>query len=152
MIKNFKRIISLFMAFVLTIGAIVIVSAAGGNEGGDAVPNDPNHTHTYREIIVDPTCTKQGFTYFNCACGATYKGNYTNALGHNHQKVATNAATCIDAGEVLYSCSRCNDSYVTAIGATGHRVFSGFPAKNKEKNNEHINMEQHHHRPSRCRL
>ena len=25
-------------------------------------------------------------------------------------------------------------------------------SKNKEKNNEHINMEQHHHWPSRCRL
>lgn len=39
--------------------------------------------HNYKETVVDPTCTEQGYTKYECSvCGDTYEENQTEALGH----------------------------------------------------------------------
>ncbi len=48
---------------------------------------DPNaHTHKYTETVTKPTCTAQGYTTYTCsACGDSYEGSYTAALGHSYK-------------------------------------------------------------------
>lgn len=39
--------------------------------------------HDYQAEVTAPTCTEMGFTTFTCSrCGDTYKGDYTDAVGH----------------------------------------------------------------------
>mgnify|MGYP001624053914 FL=1 len=39
--------------------------------------------HDYKETVVDPTCTEQGYTKYECSVyGDTYEENQTEALGH----------------------------------------------------------------------
>ena len=47
---------------------------------------DPNaHTHKYVETVTKPTCTEKGCTTYTCSiCGDSYKGSYTDALGHSY--------------------------------------------------------------------
>ena len=47
---------------------------------------DPNaHTHKYVETVTKPTCTEKGYTTYTCSvCGDSYKGSYTDALGHSY--------------------------------------------------------------------
>ena len=45
---------------------------------------ETTHTHSYTSIVAAPTCTAKGYTTYTCSCGNSYKGNYTNALGHNY--------------------------------------------------------------------
>ena len=47
---------------------------------------DPNaHTHIYAEAVTKPSCTEKGYTTYSCTvCGDSYKGSYTNALGHSY--------------------------------------------------------------------
>ena len=39
--------------------------------------------HNYKETVVDPTCTEQGYTQYECSiCGDTYEEKQIEALGH----------------------------------------------------------------------
>ena len=40
--------------------------------------------HHHNAVVTAPTCTAKGYTTHTCACGDSYKDNYTNALGHNY--------------------------------------------------------------------
>ena len=42
------------------------------------------HKHNYKDRIVEPTCTKQGYTIHECNCGYSYTDNYTNIVDHNY--------------------------------------------------------------------
>ena len=45
----------------------------------------PPHTHKYVETVTKPTCTEKGYTTYTCSvCGDSYKGSYTDALGHSY--------------------------------------------------------------------
>ncbi len=72
--------------------------------------------HTWQEEITLPTCTKGGFTSHICTkCSASYKDNYTNALGHDwdyNNATVLKAATCSEPGEKQYTCSRCHETDV----------------------------------------
>ncbi len=41
-----------------------------------------DHTHDYKETVVEPTCTEKGYTLHKCECGEEYKDGETEALGH----------------------------------------------------------------------
>ena len=41
------------------------------------------HDYTYNVSVNNPTCTQRGYTTYTCACGDSYTGSYTDALGHN---------------------------------------------------------------------
>lgn len=39
--------------------------------------------HDYETVVTEPTCTEMGYTTYTCTrCGDTYKGDYTEAAGH----------------------------------------------------------------------
>ena len=62
----------------------------------DAVPVAGEHVHSYEQSVIAPSCTQSGYTIFFCVgCGDSYKGNYTNALGHKYVN-----GTCTTCGEV----------------------------------------------------
>ncbi len=62
-------------------------------------------THNYTSTVVAPTCTENGYTLYECACGDKYRGDTTPALGHDY----------VESGDTTtgytYTCSRCGDSY-----------------------------------------
>ena len=57
-------------------------SGNGGTGGGDKPSGE--HTHSYVETVVEPTCTTKGYTLYKCACGDEYKDNEKNELPHNY--------------------------------------------------------------------
>ena len=80
------------------------------------------HTHDFvAGQTVAPTCTADGYTVYNCNCGATENRDTVTALGHDYDAVVTNP-TCTADGYTTYTCGVCdNDSYtVPGEAATGH--------------------------------
>ena len=77
--------------------------------------------HNYKtKEIVEPTCTKQGYTIFYCTlCGDEQKGDKTKALGHNYVETVI-APTPTENGYTLMTCSRCGDTKTKNI-----TVYSG---------------------------
>ncbi len=43
---------------------------------------DPDHEHSYAEVVTDPTCSAKGYTTFTCSCGHTYTGAETEIVNH----------------------------------------------------------------------
>lgn len=126
-----------------------------GYEKTEVIPpvSTEAHTHSFTGTVVAPTCAERGYTDMVCACGVTYKDNYTNktehivtaftavgdgthtgvcTLGHtvtlNCQLVSSvTAPDCETQGYTTYTCSVCSysyrDNYVTALG---HSFNSGY--------------------------
>ncbi len=55
----------------------------GGNTDNDC-NHGTTHEHDYVSVITMPTCTKQGYTIYTCACGDAYVDNYVAATGHTY--------------------------------------------------------------------
>ena len=67
------------------------------------------HVHFYSNTVFEPTCTEGGYTLHSCACGDTYKGDYTSALNHSFTDyVSDNNATCEQDGTKTAKCDRCD--------------------------------------------
>ena len=49
--------------------------------------------HSYTSENIAPNCTEQGYTTYTCACGDTYKDNYTDALGHEYSDELSHNST-----------------------------------------------------------
>ena len=80
--------------------------------------------HEYKDTVVPPTCTEQGYTLRSCPCGSVVKQNYVPALGHDMVTDAAVAPTCTKTGLTEGShCSRCDDQTTAqeVIPARGHR-------------------------------
>ncbi|MBP3592595.1 MAG: hypothetical protein J6K14_08940 [Clostridia bacterium] len=48
-------------------------------------PIDPNHQHSYAEVVTAPTCSAKGYTTFSCSCGHTYIGAETEIVNHKDE-------------------------------------------------------------------
>ena len=94
--------------------------------------------HDPREIPQkDPTCTESGYeAYYVCKnCSKLYSDEactaeisapaVIDALGHDYQSEVTLAPSCTIPGITTYTCSRCGDSYMEPIAATGHTYVDG---------------------------
>ena len=46
----------------------------------DASSGKPEHQHKFNSKVIAPTTTSQGYTEYTCACGYSYKDNYTDKL------------------------------------------------------------------------
>ena len=68
-----------------------------------------DHTHNYTTTVVAPTCTTDGYTLHECACGYSYRDNTVAKLGHNYVKVRE------DTQYVYYRCSRCGATYQSPV-------------------------------------
>ena len=88
---------------------------------GPTGPTEPDHMHGYNIQRVEPTCTEQGYTLYTCECGASYKEDYTPALGHSFV-THTAGATCTEAGKETKTCSACGHVETKDIPALGHDI------------------------------
>ena len=52
-----------------------------------------SHTHSYKESVVAPTCSKNGYTTYTCSCGDSYQGKETPANGQ-HSGVTGTCSYC----------------------------------------------------------
>ncbi len=81
------------------------------------------HTHDYKETVVEPTCTEKGYTLHKCSCGDEYKDNEQPALGHSFTNyVSDGNATCTKDGTKTAKCDRCDekDTVTDEKTAFGH--------------------------------
>lgn len=106
--------------------------------------------HNFGATAVEPTCTEKGYTLHTCSrCDEAYLDAFVPAKGHTPGEAAsctrvqtctvcaafladklehdytktTVGATCLEQGYTLYSCSRCDHEYVTAIkDPLGHKA------------------------------
>ncbi|MBQ7818463.1 MAG: hypothetical protein IJ341_02080 [Bacteroidales bacterium] len=100
-----------------TVGETVNKNSATGNSS-DNKPSDkvivtegntsPQHIHSYGWVTVKPTCTKDGYTEYSCACGANYIDNYVEAYGHDWSSWKTvKEATTESEGKRQRVCNTC---------------------------------------------
>lgn len=87
-------------------------------------PTEPPHVHEYEEAVTEPDCISGGYTTFVCACGDSYVGNDTDALGHDWKD-----ATCTEPK----TCTACG---VTEGRANGHKWDEGTVTVPAEENKE----------------
>ena len=79
-----KRMISFILALVLLMGMLPV--QANATEHGDM-------------FIVDPTCTEEGYTFYNCdICGVSYKTDRVAPLGHDFVDGVCSRCSMIDHG------------------------------------------------------
>ena len=92
-------------------------STAGDNDGGTRVHlgdcENGNHVaENQSHVGLAPTCTQDGYRYWNCICCGTEAARETiEKLGHNFgtyaQGATTTAATATADGTKTWTCSRC---------------------------------------------
>lgn len=80
------------------------------------------HIHKYSAAtIVEPTCTEDGYTIYECSCGDSYMDDVIPALGHQYTATVTNP-TCTEQGYTTYIC-KCGDSYISDyVDCLGHDI------------------------------
>ena len=66
------------------------------------------HTHNYTNTVVAPTCTTDGYTLHECACGDSYQDNNVSKLGHAYRQVSQSGGT------ITYRCTRCGHIYYSS--------------------------------------
>ena len=78
-------------------------------------------TCSYHSIILPPTCTTGGYTESTCTiCGDKVIADKTDAVGHTWDAgTQASAATCVDSGELVYTCLSCGEKKSESIPATG---------------------------------
>ncbi len=139
-----KKLFLSILIFILTLNTLGLFACVGEDDSGE-------HTHAYAKVITPPTCMAQGYTTFACACGDSYKADYTDMVAHkfvngvcsvcnknentagetpdnqehthNYNSEIT-APTCIEQGYTVYTCA-CGDSYQNDyIPALGHEFIN----------------------------
>ena len=83
--------------------------------------------HEYKDTVVPPTCTEQGYTLRSCPCGSVVKQNYVPALGHDMVTDAAVAPTCTKTGVTEGShCGRCGEMITEqkVVPALGHDMVT----------------------------
>ena len=80
------------------------------------------HDYQVKEI-VPPTCTKSGYTVYECSrCGKTYKDDPVEPE-HKWDEGTVTAPTCTEMGYTTYTCLVCGEKYVDEASwteALGH--------------------------------
>ena len=77
--------------------------------------------HDYKTTVLKPTCTKQGYTTYTCACGDTYKDNYVKETGHTWGEWTTTKEPTEEAfGEEIRSCGVCGETETNTLPKKEH--------------------------------
>ena len=83
-----------------------------------------DHIAQFADTVVDPTCTKQGYTHHVCTVkGCTYApvdDTYVAATDHTWVKTQTLPPTCTEKGTQFYKCSVCGATRTEKIAPLGH--------------------------------
>ena len=85
--------------------------------------------HHHEAAITDPTCEDGGYTTYTCACGDSYTGDETGALGHAWDNgVVTTKPTATKEGIRTYTCtcSGCGKTRTEPVPATGSTAVNPF--------------------------
>ena len=71
--------------------------------------------HDYETIVTEPTCTEMGYTTYTCTrCGDTYKGDYTDAAGHQPGEwIIDKEPTTDSEGSKHKECEVCGETLET---------------------------------------
>lgn len=117
--KNAYRVFGVFFA------ALIAMNTVACGDGGGQSQSESTETHNYvAEKVVEPTCTKDGYTVFACTeCGKKYSGAVTEKLGHDFISHDAKSATCATFGYGEWrTCSRCayNDYSTKIVEKNGH--------------------------------
>lgn len=81
--------------------------------------------HSYKTVVTEPTCTKQGYTTYTCECGDTYNDNYVKENGHSFGDWYTvNSPSCTTSGTERHDCDNCDYYETQSEAATGHSYTS----------------------------
>ena len=87
-----------------------------------------DHKHSFKDTVLNPTCTEGGYTLHKCSCGENYKDTYTDATGHTTELKNKKSATCTADGytgdEICKTCGKTVKSG-KVIKATGHSYTNG---------------------------
>jgi len=103
-----KKCIALLCALVLTLSC---VGCAGGAANETTPPVETTeHVHDYAKEVVEPTCTKGGYTGYYCACGDSYKEAETDPLGHRYTDKVVEP-TWDEEGYTIHICDACGEAY-----------------------------------------
>lgn len=99
---------------LMFLAVVSLVMLASCNFDFMSKPSEPDlfHIHNYKERVIPPTCTEDGYTIFECACGDSYAGKKVSATGHTpvvdegYPKTCTkdglsNGSHCSVCGEVI---------------------------------------------------
>lgn len=77
-----------------------------------------NHTHTWVETKVEPTCEQDGYILKTCKCGESTK-EILKALGHDYTDIKVEP-TCTKDGYTLKKCKTCGAEKDKVIIKAGH--------------------------------
>ena len=100
------------------------------NEYIFVVSRDNKDVHQWQEgeIVLKPTCTKEGSLIYTCSICKATKTEVLKALGHDYSKDWTidKKATCTESGSKSHHCIRCDSkSDVTVIPKLSHNYDNG---------------------------
>ena len=100
------------------------------NEYIFVVWRDNKDVHQWQEgeIVLKPTCTKEGSLIYTCSICKATKTEVLKALGHDYSKDWTidKKATCTESGSKSHHCIRCDSkSDVTIIPKLSHNYDNG---------------------------
>ena len=87
------------------------------------------HEHSYKEIVVKPTCISMGYTLHQCECGEEYKDSFTPLGDHSYQVTSRMDPTCIENGTEEETCEYCGQKQSKELPALGHAFSEWTEAK-----------------------
>lgn len=95
-----------------------VVKISVGNLSDSYQVNVAKKPHTFEQVLKKPTCTREGFVYYQCTeCGETMSEETLKAAGHklvHHEEVL---ATCGENGMKEYwNCSACGKYFLDEKG------------------------------------
>ena len=80
-----------------------------------------DHTHYYKENVIEPTCTKEGYTEYICSCNATYQDNFTEKIDHIYDEgTVTKEPTEYEDGIIEYKCINCENKKEETFSKLDH--------------------------------
>ncbi len=115
-----KKVIKIILLLMCLAGIVGIgISVANSFEKDDATQG---HVHKYEDVVVEATCTTDGYSVKECSCGKSIgEKTVIKATGHSYADEIT-PATCTEQGYTLHNCEACGYSYISDyVTATGHR-------------------------------
>lgn len=115
-----KKVIKIILLLMCLAGVVGIgISVANSFEKDDATQG---HIHKYEDVVVEATCTTDGYSVKECACGKSLgEKTVIKATGHSWGDwIINKEATCTEAGSKHKECASCGDISRVAIAPTGH--------------------------------
>ena len=86
---------------------LLLLSSCETNVPKGTPDTEAPHTHAYRETVVPPTCSEDGYTLHRCSlCDAQYSDQTVKALGHTYRE-SVQDALCNEYQKKLLECSVC---------------------------------------------